>query len=222
MLARHPENVEGHGVADDVLHIAVEHRGRQKTPPLALCDSLTHQGASGDDALLARQGAAGELPAKDRGETENQHQRRWWRIAHPLLEVHAYIDWARNVEHVGGDANRLLVRGRSALHPAHPYRRSPVSSITPSANPSRRSRSRRRSAERSSTYRSRMVGLRLNSPTTMSLSPRVMRKFVRRRPNSGPSTRRRSDRMIESSFATYITLPVGDRISQRLRKMLYR
>src|SRR5439155_12229465 len=60
---------------------------------------------------------------------------------HPALEVDAGVGPRR--EHVGGDDDRLF--------PLVAHRRSPVSSITPSASATRRSRTRAPSALRSRT-----------------------------------------------------------------------
>src|SRR5205823_8556390 len=183
-----------------------------EAPPLARQHAVAHQGARLHDAFPARERPGGELPSEQRHVRGDEQEDEGRGGPHAALEIDAAVGPRR--EHVARDDDRLF--------PLVAHRRSPVSSITPSASATRLSRTRAPSALRSRTWRSSSVNLRLNSPTTSSEPSRTMMKLVRSRPNRGPRRRRSSDRMMESSFATYSVVPSGAFTYQRFRMMLYR
>ena len=138
-LAQHAQDEERDPVADQVVHAAVEPGGAQEAPVFARGHALPRERAHRDDRFARRERADPDLDEEDRDQHHEDRHGQGRKPPHPPLEVDAAGE-----EHVGGDAQRRLGRG------GH-QRRSPVSSMTPSASAMRRSNVRPASAERSST-----------------------------------------------------------------------
>src|SRR5215813_3103354 len=202
MLAQHAKDEERHGVSDEVFEAPVQERRAEQPPVLPGRDRWPPEGAEIDDGLLAVDCVERDLDAEDEDQERDEPGRDARQPSHPALEVHA-----PRQQHVRGDPERALGVGRENLPGGvtGPVQRpSPVSSITPRASATRRSRLCSGSLVRSRTYRSRMVNLRLNSPKTTPADPGsrwTMMKFVLSRPKSDPRTRRSNESTIESSIA---------------------
>src|SRR2546425_1282347 len=141
VLAGHAHHIQHQAVADQVIPAGVQEGRALETPPLACQHTVAHQGTRLHDAFTARERPGGELPREQRYVRGNEQENEGRGSPHPALEVDAGVGPRR--EHVGGDDDRLF--------PLVAHRRSPVSSITPSASATRRSRVRAPSALRSRT-----------------------------------------------------------------------
>src|SRR5439155_2079 len=143
VLAGHAHHIQHQAVADQVIPAGVQEGGALEAPPLARQHAVAHQGARLHDAFTARERPGGELPSEQRHVRGDEQEDEGRGGPHAALEIDAAVGPRR--EHVARDDDRFF--------PLVAHRRSPASSITPSASATRRSRTRAPSALRSRTCR---------------------------------------------------------------------